>query len=226
MAQADFEPTSATRLHRKPDRGSYERALAYAILDEALIAHVGVALDGQPFVIPMVFGRDGDRLVLHGSVASRLLRALDDGVPVCATVTLLDGLVLAHAQFSHSVNYRSVVVLGTARRVRDAEAAAALTRVVEHLVPGRSSEARPPNDAELRQTTVLELPIDEASVKVRAGPPVEPSDEDRDLDVWVGVVPVAMVAGPPRPDERSARPVSLPASVSPWRRPGTLRPGG
>jgi len=226
MTRADFEPTSATTLHRKPDRGSYDRASAYAILDEALIAHVGVALDGQPFVIPMVFGRDADRLVLHGSVASRLLRALDDGVPACATVTLVDGLVLAHAQFSHSVNYRSVVVLGTARRLRDAAAGAALTRVVEHVVPGRSSEARPPNDAELRQTSVVELPIDEASVKCRTGPPVEPTDEDRDLDVWVGVVPVAMTAGHPIPDERSAPQAALPESLSPWRRPGARRSGG
>jgi len=225
MTRTDFEPTSATMLHRKRDRGSYERALAYAILDEALLAHVGITLDGQPFVIPMVFGRDGDRLVLHGSVASRLLRALDDGVPVCATVTLLDGLVLSHAQFTHSVNYRSVVVLGTARRLRDAAAAAALTQVVEHVVPGRSSEARPPNDAELRQTSVLELPIEEASVKCRTGPPAEPADEDRQLDVWVGVVPMALTAGCPVPDERSAPGASLPDSLSPWRRPGAGRSG-
>jgi nitroimidazol reductase NimA-like FMN-containing flavoprotein (pyridoxamine 5'-phosphate oxidase superfamily) len=222
MTRADFEPTPATTLHRRPERGSYDRDLVYAILDEALIAHVGMALDGQPVVLPMVFGRDGDRLVLHGSVANRLLRALDDGLPVCVTVTLLDGLVLAHAQFSHSVNYRSVVVLGTARRLRGDAAAAALTRVIDHAVPGRSTEARPPNAAELRETTVLELPIEEASAKVRSGPPVEPHEQDRDLDVWVGVLPLAVVAGSPVPDERGPR-AALPASITPWRRPNRSR---
>ena len=218
MTTADLEPTAATTLHRKPGRGSYDRDLVYAILDEALVAHVGMAIDGRPVVLPMVFGRDGDRLVLHGSVANRLLRALDRGAPVCVTVTLLDGLVLAHAQFSHSVNYRSVVVLGTARRLRGDAAATALTQVIEHVVPGRSREARPPNAAELRETTVLELPIDEASAKVRSGPPVDPQDEDRDLDVWVGVLPLTVTAGRPVPDERGVR-AALPASLTPWRRP-------
>jgi hypothetical protein len=225
MTRADFVPTAATTLRRKPERGTYEREQVYAILDEAVIAHVGMAVDGQPFVLPMVFGRDGDRLFLHGSVASRLLRALDGGVSVCVTVTLLDGLVFAHAQVNQSVNYRSVVVLGTARRLRDAAAAAALTRVVEHVVPGRSSEARPPSAAELRETMVLELPIDEASAKVRTGPPLAPRDEDRGLDVWVGVLPLALVPGSPVPDERESRTARVPASLSPWRRPGGVRRG-
>jgi nitroimidazol reductase NimA-like FMN-containing flavoprotein (pyridoxamine 5'-phosphate oxidase superfamily) len=225
MADASFVPTAATTLHRKPERGGYERAQAYAVLDEALIAHVGVVIDGQPFVIPMVFGRDGDRLLLHGSVGSRLLRALDDGVSVCATVTLLDGLVLAHAQKNHSVNYRSVVILGTARRLRGEAAATALSRIVEHVAPGRSTEARPANAAELRETTVLELAIEEASTKVRTGPPAAPSDADQGLDVWVGVLPLALVPGAPVPDRPASGTSPVAPSISPWRRPGDQLPG-
>ncbi len=222
MTTSSFVPTAATTARRRPDRASYERADAYAVLDEALLAHVGFAVGGQPFVIPMVFGREGDRLLLHGSVASRLLRALDGGVPVCVTVTLLDGLVLAHAQKNHSVNYRSVVIVGTARRLRDDAAAAALTRIVEHVVPGRAAEARAASPDELRETLVVELPIDEASVKVRAGPPAAPSDTDSTRDVWEGVLPLTQEPGTPVRDPHAAD-ASVPASIVPWRRPGEAR---
>ena len=149
MSDSDFAITATNRLQRKPERGNYTRDAAYAILDEGFVAHVGIAPDGQPVVIPMVYGRDGDRLLLHGSVASRLLRALDRGLRLCVTVTLVDGLVLALAQRNHSVNYRSVVILGQGRRVRGREAAGALSRVVEHVAPGRSAEARPPTEREV-----------------------------------------------------------------------------
>jgi nitroimidazol reductase NimA-like FMN-containing flavoprotein (pyridoxamine 5'-phosphate oxidase superfamily) len=210
--------TEATTVKRLPARASYERDEAYAVLDEGLIAHVGIAVDGQPFVIPMVYGRDGDRLLLHGSVASRLLRTLDTGTPVCVTVTILDGLVLARSQFHHSMNYRSVVVLGTATRLGDpAAAAAALECIVDHIVPGRPAEARPGNDAELRQTTVLELPIEAASVKRRTGGPID-DDADLDLGIWAGVVPVHLSIGEPVPDPDLGD-VALPASLDPYRRP-------
>ena len=207
--------TDATTVKRLPARASYERDEAYAILDEGLLAHVGIAVDGQPFVIPMAYGRDGDRLLLHGSVASRLLRTLDAGARVCVTVTIVDGLVLARSQFHHSMNYRSVVVLGTATRLRDpAAAAAGLERIVDHIVPGRTAEARPGNDAELRQTTVLELPIEEASVKRRTGGPID-DDADMDLPVWAGVVPLRLTTGEPEPDND----LPLPPSLTPYRRP-------
>jgi uncharacterized protein len=212
-------PSAATTVRRRPDRAQYERSTVNAILDEGFVAHVGVTVDDQPFVLPMVYGRDGDRLLLHGSVASRLLRALDQGLRCCATVTLLDGLVLAHAQRNHSVNYRSVAVLGAARRVADDEAVTALAAIVDHVAPGRASEARPVDDGERRETIVLELSIEEASAKIRSGPPLLPSDEDATLPVWAGVVPLALVAGAPVADERTAQVADLPPSLSPWRRP-------
>ncbi len=222
MAGPDFVPSPHTSFGRKPERGSYERAVANRILDEAFVAHVGFAVDGQPFVIPMVFGRDDDRLYLHGSVASRLLRALDAGVPVCVTVTLVDGIVLGRSQFRHSVNYRSVVVVGTARRLREPdEQRRALACVVDHVAPGRSGEARPPSDPEQRATTVLEVAIDTASVKTRSGGPMV-DDEDRTLPIWAGVLPLTVVAGTPRPDE-PATTVDEPASISPWSRPDVNR---
>ena len=214
-----FAPTSDTTVKRKPERGAYDRETVHAILDEAFVAHVGVAVDGQPFVLPMVCGRDGDRLLLHGSVASRLLRVLDDGLRVCVTVTLLDGLVLAHSQRNHSVNYRSVVVLGTAVRLRDREASQALGRIVEHVVPGRTGEARPPTDVEARETMVLAVPIEEASAKIRTGPPAPPSDEDRAVRRWAGVVPLTLTVGAAVPTDDS-RDLPAPRSVSPWSRPG------
>lgn len=221
MTGPAFTPTPQTTFNRRPERGTYERAAAERILDEAFVAHVGFVDGGQPIVIPMVFGRDGDRLLLHGSVISRLLRSLEAGVPVCVTVTLVDGIVLAHSQFHHSANYRSVVIIGTARRLRGPdEQRHALSCVVNHVVPGRAGEVRPPNDAELRQTMVLEVAIETASVKTRSGGPVAPSDEDQALSVWAGVLPLTVEPGAPVADDSSSPAADPPASVSPWTRPG------
>jgi nitroimidazol reductase NimA-like FMN-containing flavoprotein (pyridoxamine 5'-phosphate oxidase superfamily) len=207
-------PTDRTALRRNPGRGGYERDRIHAVLDEGMVAHVGICVDGQPYVLPMAYGRDGDRLVLHGSVASRLLRGMDGGLPVCVTVTLLDGLVLARSTFHHSMNYRSVVVLGTATRVRDPqEAAAALEVLVDHLLPGRSTEARPPTPAELRQTAVLVVPIEEASLKERVGG-ARDEPEDLGLPVWAGVVPLSVQVGAPVPDADVRAEVPIPASVA------------
>jgi uncharacterized protein len=216
-----FAPTDATTFKRKPERGSYDRDAAYRIIDEALIAHVGIAVDDQPFVIPMVHARDGDRLLLHGSVASRLLRALEQGTPACVTVTLLDGLVLADAARNHSVNFRSVVVLGIARRVRDPQALPdALACVVDHILPGRSREARGASEQDLRDTLLVEIAMETASVKVReGGPMVAPGDREEDR-CWTGLLPLALVAGAPIADERTGTNAPLPPSLSPWRRPG------
>jgi nitroimidazol reductase NimA-like FMN-containing flavoprotein (pyridoxamine 5'-phosphate oxidase superfamily) len=214
--------TPRTTVQRHQERAAYDRASVNAILDEALIAHVGFSVDDQPFVIPMAFARDGDRLILHGSVATRLLRILDEGVAVCVTVTLLDGLVVARSWFHHSMNYRSAVIIGVAERVHDPEEARrALGCLVDHVVPGRTSESRPPTDAELRRTAVLVLPIESASVKARAGGPVEAPD-DLVLPIWGGVVPVRTAFGTPDGDEELLENVPIPRSVAPYRRPSTV----
>jgi nitroimidazol reductase NimA-like FMN-containing flavoprotein (pyridoxamine 5'-phosphate oxidase superfamily) len=198
--EAAVAPSARTTVRRLSYRGSYERDLAYAILDEALVCHVGFVTDHGPAVLPMLHARDGDRLLVHGSPANRLLRAGRDGIDVCATVTLIDGLVLARSTFHHSVNYRSVVVYGRAQRIDDlAERRAALDVVVERIVPGRGADARPANDKELKGTTVLALPLDELSVKHRDGGPLDET-EDYDLPVWAGVIPLTLVAGEPVPD--------------------------
>ncbi len=210
--------SDATALRRKPERGRHDSATVHAIIDEALVAHVGFVVDDQPFVIPMVFGRDGDRLFLHGSVASRLLRTLDRGVRVCVTFTLLDALVVARSHFHHSMNYRSVVLLGTATRIRDVDdARRALERIVDHVIPGRSAEARPPTAAEIKQTAVLELPISEASAKARTGPPIE-EPEDLGTGAWGGLVPVTTTFGPPQHDAQDPAP-ELPRSLTTYSRP-------
>ncbi len=206
---ADLPRTPRTTLHRRPTRGSHDRDLIHAILDEGLVCHVGFAVDGQPYVLPTTYARIGDRLVLHGSTANRMLRALAAGTPACVTVSLLDGLVLARSAFHHSMNYRSVVVLGEARAVEGRSAKrAALEAIVEHVAPGRSREARPPTDAEVDGTLVVELPISEASAKVRRGPPVDDA-EDLSVACWAGVVPLRLAAGEPVPDEH------VPAGVAP-----------
>jgi len=194
-------PSDRVRVRRKPDRGRYDRATIDAILDEAVIGHVGYVIDGQPYVTPTSIWRTGDRLYWHGSSASRMLRATKDGAPVCVTASLLDGLVLARSGFDHSVNYRSVMVLGRAHAVEEeAEALAALEAFVEHLYPGRWAKLRPPTRQELKATSVLWMDLDEASAKVRAdGVHDEPGDET--WPVWAGVVPVALAAGAPEPDE-------------------------
>jgi uncharacterized protein len=207
------------RLVRKRDRGCHDRATIDAILDEALIAHLGIVDDaGQPFVVPTLHARDGDVVYLHGSSASRALRTLRAGAPVCLTVSLIDGVVLARAVMHHSANYRSAMLLGTARPVESpAEKRAALQVVVEHIVPGRWAEARPPTDAELKATAVLALPIDECSAKIRSGPPSD-DEPDHALPVWAGVIPLASVAGAPQPDPRLRDDVPLPSWIADYRR--------
>ena len=201
MAQPSA-PSTRTRLVREADRAVYDRAAAYRILDEGFICHVGFVVDGQPFVIPTGYGRVGDNLYIHGSAASRMLRRVDEGVAVCVTVTLLDGLVLARSIFNHSMNYRSVVILGTARAVIDpTEKLEALRLLSEHILPGRWVESRQPNEKELKATLVMRLPIEEFSAKVRQGPPVD-DEEDYAFSTWAGVVSLTMVAGEPIDDAR------------------------
>jgi nitroimidazol reductase NimA-like FMN-containing flavoprotein (pyridoxamine 5'-phosphate oxidase superfamily) len=183
------------RVTREPHRGAYDRATIDAILDEALLCHLGFQVDGRPYVIPTLHARVGDRLYVHGSAASRMLRHAASGMPVCATVTLFDGLVLARSVFNHSVNYRSVVVFGTATLVAVDDKREALRALTEQLAPGRWDEARQPTDKELKATWILSLPLDEASAKLRTGAE-EDEPEDRDLPVWAGVVPVHLAAEP------------------------------
>ncbi len=205
---ADLIATERTRLRRLPARGSFERATIDAILDEALVCHVAFVHDGQPYVIPTTFAHVGDALYVHGSAASRMLRGLREGIPVCVTVTLLDGLVFARSAFHHSMNYRSVVILGVASEVTDeAEQLQALEAVVEHVFPERWREVRPPSRKELRATMVLRLPILEASAKIRAGGPLD-DPEDLGWPCWAGHVPVRLTALAPLPDG------VLPAAVS------------
>jgi uncharacterized protein len=208
-------PTARTTVKRHPERGAYERATVDAILDEALICHIGFVHEGQPYVIPTIHARDGDTLYLHGSPGSRMLRNLAQGVDVCVTATLLDGLVLARSVYHHSMNYRSVVVLGRAREVSNREKKLrAMQCVVEHVVRGRWEDARQPSEGELKGTTILAVSLDEASAKIRSGGPSDDKN-DLDLEVWAGVVPLALVAGEPVADngepvppyaERYARP--------------------
>jgi nitroimidazol reductase NimA-like FMN-containing flavoprotein (pyridoxamine 5'-phosphate oxidase superfamily) len=197
-----YTPSVRTRVIREAERGVYDRATAYQILDEGFICHVGFVVDNQPFVIPTAYGRAGDNLYIHGSAASRMLRRIDQSVPVCVTVTLLEGLVLARSIFNHSMNYRSVVVLGTAVAVdeRD-EKLKALRSLSEHILPGRWAESRQPNEKEIKATLVMRLPITEFSAKVRQGPPVD-DEEDYAFPTWAGVVPLEMVAGVPINDPR------------------------
>jgi len=212
-------PTARTRVVREPHRGVYDRAAAYEILDEGFICHVGFVADGQPFVIPTGYGRAGDNLYIHGSAASRMLRNLDQGVAVCVTVTLLDGLVLARSIFNHSMNYRSVVVLGTAVAVEEpAEKLKALRAISEHILPGRWEESRQPNEKELKATLVMRLPITEFSAKVRQGPPID-DEEDYAFPTWAGVIPLEMVAGEPITDPRLDAAREVPAYAKQyWRR--------
>lgn len=196
-----MRPADRIRVKREPQRGVYDRATIEAILDEALLCHLGFEVDGQPYVIPTLHARVGDRLYVHGSAASRMLRHAATGVPLCATVTLFDGLVLARSVFNHSVNYRSVVVFGTATLVADDEKREALRALTEQLAPGRWDEARQPTDTELKATWILSLPLDETSAKVRTGAE-EDEPEDLDLPVWAGVVPVHLAAEPSEYDWR------------------------
>ena len=211
--------TERSRLRRLPNRGSHESKLIHSILDAGFLAHVGFQIEGQPFVIPTLYGREGDTLYLHGSAASRMLNALEAGVPVCVNVTLVDGLVLARSSFHHSMIYRSVVVFGTARRIEGAEEKTRALRVIsEHLIPGRWKDVRAPNPKELQATAVLALPIEEASSKVREGPPLD-DEEDYALPVWAGVVPLRLEAKPPLPDSRLVDGIPAPPYALRFRKP-------
>lgn len=191
--------TDRTKVRRLGDRGRYDRETIHAILDEALVCHVGFVVDGAPVVIPTIHWREGDWLYFHGSSASRMLRSLKNGVEACVTVTLIDGLVLARSAFHHSMNYRSVVVFGTARVVEGDEKLRALDALVDHVVRGRSKEMRPHKEIELKQTLVLAMPLDEASAKIRTGGPVD-DEEDYALPIWAGVVPLKLTPGEPIAD--------------------------
>ena len=212
----DSNPTPRTRVVREPQRAVYDRDAVNQILDEAFLCHVGFVVDGHPYVIPTSYGRDGNVLYLHGSAASRMLRNLEQGVPVCITVTLLDGLVLARSVFNHSMNYRSVVILGTATLVDDpSEKIAALRALSEHILPHRWDDARQPNEKELKATSVLRIPIEEFSAKVRVGPPVD-DEADFAFPTWAGVIPLEIKAGNPVPDDRCQR--ELPAYLHNYSR--------
>jgi nitroimidazol reductase NimA-like FMN-containing flavoprotein (pyridoxamine 5'-phosphate oxidase superfamily) len=211
-------PTARTRVVREADRAVYDRETVYRILDEGFLCHAGFVVDGQPFVIPTSYGRKDASLYIHGSAASRMLRQFKEGVPVCITVTLLEGLVLARSIFNHSMNYRSAVILGKATLVDDpAEKLEALRLLSEHIIPGRWADSRQPNERELKATSVLHVPIEEFSAKVRQGPAVD-DEEDYAFPTWAGVVPLEMVAGKPIDDARLLPGKEVPPYISPYSR--------
>jgi uncharacterized protein len=211
-------PTERTRVVREPQRGVYDRETIYKILDEGMVCHVGFSVDEQPYVIPTLFARVGDAIYFHGSAASRMLRRVGEGINVCVTVTLTDGIVMARSIFNHSMNYRSVVALGKATPV-DApeEKVAALQAYSEKILPGRWNDARQPNEKELKATSVLRLPLTEASAKVRVGPP-EDDAPDYALPVWAGVIPLRIVADAPIRDERCDPAIPVPSYAAHYRR--------
>lgn len=214
----DTPPSDRSRVKRLPKRAAYDRVTIDAILDEGLVCHVGFQVDGQPYVIPMAYARDGDRILIHGSKASRALRAIADGIDLCVTVTLSDGLVLARSAFHHSMNYRSVVVLGRGRAIEDTqEKLDAFRRYFDRLIPGRWDEVRAPNDVELKQTLIVAVPLDEASAKARTGGPLD-DDEDYALDTWAGVIPLAQEALPPVPDEKLRDGIDTPDYAKNYRK--------
>ena len=215
---SQFTPTDRTQVKRLPKRGHYERETVYSILDTAFVCHVGFSVDGQPFVIPTNFGRSGDTLYLHGSAASRMLNTLSGGVPVCVTVTHVDGLVLARSAFHHSVNYRSVMILGKAQLVEDpAEKMAALRIFTEHVMKGRWNDVRIPTEQELKATTVLSLPLEEVSAKVRTGGPID-DEADYALPVWAGVLPLETVPKAPVPDTQRKNDPPIPEYLKNYKR--------
>jgi nitroimidazol reductase NimA-like FMN-containing flavoprotein (pyridoxamine 5'-phosphate oxidase superfamily) len=205
--------SSGTKVQRHPERGRYDRDLIHAILDDGFLCHVGFVQDGQPFVIPTLYTRIGGTLYLHGSPVSRMLRFLQDGIPMCVTVTLVDGIVLARSAFSSSVNYRSVVVLGQGSVVTDEEdKRAAMRALVDQVMPGRSDDAREPNEKELAATLVIDIPLEEASAKVRIGPPKDAAG-DYGLKVWAGEIPLSLRVGEPVPDPQLASDIPVPPYV-------------
>ena len=210
---SDFIPTERTQVRRLPKRGVYERETVNRILDEGLVCHIGFVADGKPVVIPIGYGRKGDTLYVHGSPASRMLRALGKGADVCITVTLVDGLVLARSAFHHSMNYRSVVIFGKATLVEDPAAKREALRVfTEHVAPGRWQEVRQPSEKELQSTTVLAIPLNEVSAKVRTGPPID-DEKDYALPVWAGVLPLELTPMTPLPDHRLPKETAVPDYV-------------
>lgn len=213
-----FAPTERTTLKRLPKRGEYDREIVYKILDEAFVCHVGFNFEGKPVVIPTSYGRIEGDLYIHGSAASRMLRSLEQGIDVCVTVTLIDGLVLARSAFHHSINYRSVVIFGNAKVVSDpVEKFEALHAFTDHIVPGRWREVRPPTESELQATLVLKLPLEEVSAKVRTGPPID-DEEDYELPVWAGVVPLGVSSGQAVNDKRLPSGIQTPPYVTGYRR--------
>ena len=213
-----YQRTERTQVRRLPERGAYNRATVHAILDEAFICHVGFVVDGQPYVVPTGYARVGETIYLHGSTGSRL--GLRPGMDVCVTVTLLDGLVLARSAFHHSFQYRSVVALGRTRLVTDPEEKdTALSALVEHFVPGRSTDVRPGDRRELAATAVLALPLEEVSAKVRTGDPKD-EDQDYDLPYWAGILPLSLEPGRPMPDPRLRPGIPVPPYVTAWSRNG------
>lgn len=216
---SDRAPSSRSQVRRLPDRGRYDRETIDSILDEGLFCHVGYLVDGSSRVIPTIHARVGGTLYLHGSQASRTLRTLREGADVCVAVTILDGLVLARSGFHSSMNYRSVVVYGTAREVTDPrEKLLAQNALVDHVIPGRSADVRPPTEAELRQTMIVAVALNEASAKVRSGPPKD-DDEDYDLPIWAGILPMRLVPGEPVDDPKLSPGLTPPESVTRYRRP-------
>lgn len=213
-----IQPTKRTQLHRRPNRASYDRDVINPILDEAFVCHFGFVSDGQPYVIPTAFARADNVLYVHGSSASRTLKVAKSGISVCLTVTILDGLVIAKSALNNSMNYRSVVVLGVAHEVSErAEKCEALRVLTEHIVPGRWGDTRPPTAQELKATTVLALPLEEASAKIRTGGALD-EEEDLDLPYWAGVLPIGLEVRPPVSEPNADGPV--PSYLSGYRRPG------
>jgi nitroimidazol reductase NimA-like FMN-containing flavoprotein (pyridoxamine 5'-phosphate oxidase superfamily) len=218
MFMPQFEKTERTRIRRMPKRASYDVAVVEAILAEGLYCHVGFSVDGQPYVIPTIYARIEDHLYLHGSAASRMLGAIGGRMPVCVTVTLLDGLVLARSGFHHSMNYRSVVVLGQATEVTDSdEKIAALKAIVDHVMVGRWEDVREPSTQELKATSVIRVPLEEVSAKIRTGPPVD-DEEDYQLDCWAGEVPLRLVPEQPVADPQLRAGIALPAYAKNYKR--------
>ncbi len=216
---SQFTPTERTKVRRKPDRGSYDRELIYSILDEAFVCHAAFIADGLPFVVPTNYVRVGDKLFLHGSIASRLMKTLASGAPFCLSVTLLDGIVCAPTAVGHSVNYRSVVVMGKAEPVEAEDAKrAAMRDFVEYVIRGRWAAVRPPNKQELQGTMVLAVPLIEASAKVRTGFAVD-EGEEYDSSAWTGVIPMKWTAQTPVPDPRGNAAIAPPPNIQQYSRP-------
>jgi nitroimidazol reductase NimA-like FMN-containing flavoprotein (pyridoxamine 5'-phosphate oxidase superfamily) len=204
---------------RLPARGVYDRAVIHQILDAGLVCHLGFVVDGQPFVIPTTYVRMGETIYVHGSPASRMLKTLEQGIAACVTITLVDGLVLARSAFHHSINYRSVVVFGTGVLVNDPEEKlAVLKALTDHLIPGRWQEIRQPNSQELKRTLVIAIPIDEASAKIRTGPPMD-DEEDYQLTAWAGIIPLALAAATPVPDPKLSTTISVPGYALAYKGP-------